>query len=355
MLDLPGRPGPAVQVRFTERALRKNRHLEQNERLLEWKQGKIERWLVDDSDQQLPKLYGLERIPVLKGMASLSYSPRCLFFAGGDRLAVTDLAFILRIWGAEPRSVCMIYSAFRPTDDGSLVSIRWHCDEREGFYDVAAFADRIRVRARARLETLPPEWQDRIRNRASGVTASPGFVSQLGALDQAAADALTLRPRTVMGQWLRATCLGMRAESERLGRQLNGGQPGWNDDEPAVIRAASDLAARRYFGLQASPGAAAAVAAEMTDRARSGAELRGTRSTLPEQACLEAVIRQAAGDQNVSLTGFSAQAVFEARSAFTVFILVKLEAMYELDSLICGAETQAFERGFDPPLAAEAG
>lgn len=82
------RPGPAVEVRVIERFLRKKKLLEKNERIVELKQGRIRRWLVDGSDQTAAKSRGLDGVPVFSGVATLSYSPRCLFFVGMGRFAM---------------------------------------------------------------------------------------------------------------------------------------------------------------------------------------------------------------------------------------------------------------------------
>jgi hypothetical protein len=42
--------------------------------------------------------------------------------------------------------------------------------------------------------------------------------------------------------------LGQRELRDQLVSTLNGGSRGWNDDEPAVVEAACELTARRYFG-----------------------------------------------------------------------------------------------------------
>jgi hypothetical protein len=55
-------------------------------------------------------------------------------------------------------------------------------------------------------------------------------------------------PRTFVGRWLRASMLGQRELRDQLVKTLNGGNRGWNDDEPAVLKAACALIARRYFG-----------------------------------------------------------------------------------------------------------
>lgn len=50
-------------------------------------------------------------------------------------------------------------------------------------------------------------------------------------------------PRTLVGQWLLAAVLEQRDLRDRLVKSLNGGQGGWNNDEPAVIAAACQLLA----------------------------------------------------------------------------------------------------------------
>jgi len=47
------------------------------------------------------------------------------------------------------------------------------------------------------------------------------------------------------GFW--AALTGQPELRERLRPALNGGRDGWNDDEPAVVQAACELAVRRYF------------------------------------------------------------------------------------------------------------
>jgi hypothetical protein len=54
-------------------------------------------------------------------------------------------------------------------------------------------------------------------------------------------------PRTVVGRWLLAGLLNQRGERDRLLPMLNGGQSGWNYDEPGTVEAACEIAVRRYF------------------------------------------------------------------------------------------------------------
>jgi hypothetical protein len=340
MDDVTSPKGPLPMVRITERMLRKSGHLQQDERIIEWKQGRIERLRVDGSDQPIPKFHGLERISIFSGMTRMSYSPWRLLIYGPGGIWATDLAFIFRIWHAEPRSVCLIYSTYDAESAGSLVSMRWEFAEIEPLDKITAFADRIRMRARARLAGFSAEWQERIKDRAAEITSSASFASELTQLDKASAASERLRPRTIVGLWLRANCLGLTEEREHFLRQINGGVAGWNDDEPGVVEAASELAARRYFGPRASPDQVTELATQIQDRAAS---------TLLQKPDVETVIRYATGDHTAVLRNIRPSLVLTIRGAFIFFVLMKLDIMFELNKLICDAEAIAFERGLKPP------
>lgn len=133
----------------------------------------------DGSDQLIRKAHALERVPAFRGVATLSYCPRCLFLVAMDRFAAVGLSFIVRIWCTAPRSVCVMYSTVDERSVGGLVSIRWDFDELETFEELAAFADRIRVRSRDRLAGFSAEWQARIENHASQITGSPALCRRL--------------------------------------------------------------------------------------------------------------------------------------------------------------------------------
>src|SRR5215469_13693991 len=169
MREAPSRPGPGAEVWAVERFLRKRQLLEKGERILELKHGRIRRWLVDGSDQPVPALHGLERIPVFSGAATLSYSPRFLFCVGGDKFAGVDLSLIVRIWCTEPRSVCVIYSTVEEQPAGALTSIRWDFDALEVLEDLVGFADRIRMRARDRRAGFSADLQARIETQLSEI------------------------------------------------------------------------------------------------------------------------------------------------------------------------------------------
>src|SRR3954447_22059912 len=48
-------------------------------------------------------------------------------------------------------------------------------------------------------------------------------------------------PRTVVGRWLLATATGDTNTRMQVAGRLNGGRPGMNDDEPAVVSCACHL------------------------------------------------------------------------------------------------------------------
>src|SRR5262245_40109716 len=353
MREAPSRPGPAVEVRVIERFLRKRRLLDKGERIVELKQGRIRRWLVDGSDRPVPKFRGLERVTMFRGVATLSYSTRFLYLVGMDRFAAVDLSFIVRIWCTAPRSVCVIYSAPDEQSAGSVGSSRWDFDELEQFDDLVGFADRIRVCASDRRAGFSADWQARIESRLSAITGSASFESDLASLDEAAAAAVRLGPRTMIGRWFRAMSLGMTEERDRLARQLNGGEPGWNDDEAAVIQAISELAARRHFGPNASADQIAVTAAQVVEAERRGADARGRGGSLPDKTYVHAVIRYDTGNRPAGSDNIRPSVALHIRGAFISFIIAKLDIMFELDQLIRDAEARAFERGLSPPLIAE--
>jgi hypothetical protein len=339
MDETPSRLRP--MMRLAERRMRKSGHLKSGDRILEWKQGRIRRWRIDGSDQATPKFYGLERIPIFNGMMAINYSSCCIFLIGaGGRIWMTDLAFIIRIWHAAPRSVCLIYSTFNPGSDGNTVAVRLDADEP--LDELAAFADRIRVRGRGRLAGFPAEWQERAKSRVAEITASGRLESDLALLDENQAAARRPQPRTVLGRWLRASTLRMTAESDHYFRQLYTAGLGWHEDEVSVVAAASELAARRYFGPQASPDRVAAIAAQIYSRS----------SFASDKSSVEAVIRHLSGDRTAAvLSDIPAHVISNVKLMFIFFVITNLDIEFELDKLICDAEALAVKRGFNPTLA----
>lgn len=248
--------------------------------------------------------------------------------------------------------MCVIYWTVDAESTGTVASIRWGFSELVSFDDLVGFADRIRLQARDRRDGFSLVWQARIETRLSEITGSPSFESELAALDDTAADAVRLGPRTVVGLWFRAMSLGMTEERTRLSDMLNGGKPGWNDDEPAVIQAASELAARRYLGPKASADQITTAAAQVVEADRRGADLRGRAGSLPDKTYVQAVLKHDTGDRPAGWDNIRPSVALHIRGAFMVFVVSALDIMFELDALIRDAEALAFARGLNPPLAA---
>jgi hypothetical protein len=55
------------------------------------------------------------------------------------------------------------------------------------------------------------------------------------------------KPRTYVGQFLRAMILRDKELQEEMRRNLNGGNPGWNSDEPAVVELVGQRILRLLF------------------------------------------------------------------------------------------------------------
>jgi hypothetical protein len=127
--------------------------------------------------------------------------------------------------------------------------------------------------------------------------------------------------------------------------KLNGGsEAGWNDDEPAVVEAACELAVGRFFGTEYDVRDITAFVAELAEATE--------RDLTRDQQKTEAVIRLALGDRDVETTGITAGQKYFIRIVVVALVVGKLglrEA--DVDQLITGAEKIAVERGWNPPLA----
>jgi hypothetical protein len=138
--------------------------------------------------------------------------------------------------------------------------------------------------------------------------------------------------------------LGQRELRERLQSTLNGGRrTGWNDDEPAVVEAACELAARRFFGASYDVRTVTAFVWEMREATANDPPL--------DQLKAEAVIRLALGDKEVDTEGITPGQKYLIRCQATTYASAKLglgEA--EIDQMITDAEKIAVERGWDPPI-----
>jgi len=153
-------------------------------------------------------------------------------------------------------------------------------------------------------------------------------------------------PRTFVGRWLRAATLDERDERDRLVRTLNGGSAtGWNDDEPAVVEAAAELALQRYFGPdEPDPDKVAALAYAVT------AGLGQINRPLSEPHA-DAVIWSALGVPSPVFEALKPgdRHVLRGLVATAASVMTELDEA-QLDELLREAEWVAFERGFHPPL-----
>lgn len=152
------------------------------------------------------------------------------------------------------------------------------------------------------------------------------------------------QPTTWVGLWLRAGLLGEQKLRGQLKLRLNEGKrTGWNNDEPAVLEAACELAVRRFFGSDYSTVAVAEFVSEL--QMAAGAALIGQ----PEA---EMLIRSAYGDQDVRLKDITPGKRFQLRSAIVALAVGKLKlGEAAIDQLIFESERVAFARGWKPPLA----
>lgn len=162
---------------------------------------------------------------------------------------------------------------------------------------------------------------------------------------QSKQEAPRMGPSTVVGGWLRATLLDQRELARRLNTALNNGKPGWNDDEPAVAEAMCELAVREYFGGDYDVRAITSFVSGMRSRIHSVAP--------PGQLETEAVIRSALGEADVVTDDIKPLQKYVIRNS--VLIQARLLLGWDeatVDQRIAEGERVAFERGWNPPLAA---
>jgi hypothetical protein len=147
-----------------------------------------------------------------------------------------------------------------------------------------------------------------------------------------------------MGRWLRANLLDQRELRDQLNSTLNGGKEGWNDDEPAVVEVACQLAVRRFFPADYDVRDVTAFVSELRLATGYDASL--------QQLKIEAVIRSALGETDVVTYDITPGQKYHMRIAVIAMVTQKLgfdEA--GVDEMITEAERIAFERGWHPPLA----
>jgi hypothetical protein len=151
------------------------------------------------------------------------------------------------------------------------------------------------------------------------------------------------RPRTYVGQLLRAMILRDRELQEEMRRNLNGGNPGWNSDEPAVV----ELACQRILRLLFAREDAAHSIAEFIDLL----ELAAAGNPPIDRPQAEMLIREMIGEPNAEAKNISRSQKFLLQTimAPSAAFLLELDEG-SVDEIIVDSERLAFERGWHPPL-----
>jgi len=332
--EQPGR-GPGLLVAMTEKSLRKHHALGADDQIVEWKQGKIQQWSVAGSPQPHPRAFNNLDIPQLRGMSSCSYSSRRLFF-GSNGTVFADLE---SVWHADTSAKVLriVFSS------SQLTVIRWRSDEAEDAAALAGFSKRIMAQRDRRLAELSPAARQQAGDRLAEFQRIGLLAAALAQPEAPSRSVSRGGQRTYIGQWLRAVLLRQTELRDRLHPKLNGGDKGWNDDEPAVVQAACELAVARFFGTSYDVRAITAFVAELREATANDPAY--------DQLKTEAVIRSALGEQDVDTAGITAGQKFSIRLMVLTLAFGKLGlSEANVDHLITDAEKIAVERGFDPPL-----
>jgi hypothetical protein len=125
---------------------------------------------------------------------------------------------------------------------------------------------------------------------------------------------------------------------------LNGGKPGWNDDEPAVAQAVCELAVQRFFGGVRDMEAVKEFVSEMRRKIARG-------KTPPAQAPMEAVIRIALGQEASKALKLDGSELFNIRGTVAVGICDSLNlSERQINEMIIAGENMAKARGWAPPI-----
>jgi len=158
---------------------------------------------------------------------------------------------------------------------------------------------------------------------------------------------LPVRPRTVIGLWLRALLLRQAEVRRRLSPKLNGGKLGFNPDEAGVVEAACEIAVQLQWGAEYD-------VSDISDAVSFLRKASLAKGKTPPygQLEMEAVIRSALGEANVDIDGIPRPLMFEMQIASTGYVAANLSwPEREIDRVVVDAEQVAFERGWAPPLA----
>jgi len=348
----PGeRRGPRSQVVLLERALRGHRLLAEDDRIIEWRQGRIVRLRINGLDQPVRSAPGLRPAGMPGGMSSLSYSARSLFCIG-RRMRAADLARVHRLEGIGDDSVCVIASA----DPSRLLSVQWRTGEPgEHDAELALLVARMLAQRVRRVSALSPQQRGQAAREHADLAAFGLIDAEFAQISAPAGGPRSVRgqhgavlpgPVTVVGQWLRALLVRDGEAVRGLGARLNSGKPGWNRDEAGVVQAACDLAMARHFGASYDAGAVTELASLLHQAAQAAGKAAHS------QRQIEAVIRHALAEPDNDVGGINPQVPFEIQDSATAIIASKRGWPPPLIDAILGyAEQTAAGRGWNPPPA----
>jgi hypothetical protein len=156
------------------------------------------------------------------------------------------------------------------------------------------------------------------------------------------------KPRTYVGQWLRAAFLRQRELRKELQATLNGGVPGWNNDEPAVVKYACQAVVRQLFGNERN----------IKDIMTFVEDLQtATKGDPPiDQRKAGSLIREALGIADIDASDIDPgqQFVLTSMIAGTAAMLLDLDEA-AVDEIITESERIAFEHGWKPRLVRDKG
>jgi hypothetical protein len=152
-------------------------------------------------------------------------------------------------------------------------------------------------------------------------------------------------PGTYVGRWLSALLLNDNDLRRELTVHLNGGKPGWNDDEPTVLQAVCELALQRFFGESPDVRAVKEFVCEMRRRIAGGGTIP------PAQASMEAVIHAALGEEASEISTLKGSELINIRGAVAVGICDFLNLNErQINEMIIAAENMAKAREWAPPI-----
>jgi hypothetical protein len=155
------------------------------------------------------------------------------------------------------------------------------------------------------------------------------------------------RPQTNIGMFLRSYIFEDDQTRQDLNTKLNGGQRGWNADEPAVVEAVCSLAVRRLFWMGYDAELASRYVEEMFDAMTASPPPANRGQT-------QAIIQAAFGEPGAVISGLPAQKLMSMRILVFVSVCATLRLRSDervVNRLIADAEQIAFEQGWNPPLA----